>query len=120
MKTKTFTSLGLGALGIIIMCAGVFGGREITYDPARDPDPLWAITLAGTPPKDVETVVFWVKAEDGVPYKWLRIQRHDAIDEKRGFDPNYTDITCAFKPMVRKVGDQWEIQFISEIAEKQP
>ena|SRR5215813_2502527 len=52
---------------------------------------------------------------------WATIARFNKHDPSaRGFHPSYTVIFCKYKPIVKKVGDNWQITFTSEIAENIP
>lgn len=51
---------------------------------------------------------------------WLAVSRHNLKDDPNEFDPCYTNITSAYKPIVHKIGDQWTIEFTSDIAENLP
>jgi hypothetical protein len=60
---------------------------------------------------------------DGEERQWLRIENHDP--RTKDFHPSLTNIVCDYKPIVRKVpsgtgGYQYEITFVSEIAEDLP
>lgn len=57
----------------------------------------------------------------GTEPRWLTLQRHDVKSyDRKGFDPCYLTLTSIYKPIVRKMGDKWEVTFVSEIAERQP
>jgi hypothetical protein len=51
---------------------------------------------------------------DGTP--WLTIARHG----DNAWHPSFVNILVDYKPIVRKVGNQYEITFTSEIAEDIP
>lgn len=51
--------------------------------------------------------------------EWLTITRHNEPDSPDGFSPCYTEIHCAYKPVVTRNADgTYLIQFVSEITEK--
>lgn len=58
------------------------------------------------------------------PRAWLTFYDHSKIQtvklETISSDPCYTNIISDYKPVVRKVGERWEIVFVSEIAERLP
>lgn len=57
----------------------------------------------------------------GLTGHWATIARFNKRDkDARGFDPSYTVVFCKYKPMVKKVGEVWQITFTSEIAENLP
>lgn len=57
----------------------------------------------------------------GIHESWLRVERHNLKDyEQKGFDPCYTTIQSDFKPIITRIGDKWEVTFVSEIAQSQP
>lgn len=52
---------------------------------------------------------------------WLVIEAYNASKWKaNGFDPCFTRVVCDYKPLFRKIGNQWEIMFTSELTEKLP
>lgn len=57
----------------------------------------------------------------GLTGHWATIARFNKSDkEARGYEPNYTVIFCKYKPMIKQVGEIWQITFTSEIAENIP
>ena len=57
----------------------------------------------------------------GLTGHWATIARFNKSNpDARGFEPNYTVIFCKYKPVVKKVGQRWQITFTSEIAEDIP
>jgi hypothetical protein len=52
---------------------------------------------------------------------WLRVERFNLKDDPDGFHPCYTEIRCAYKPVVTRQPDgTYLIQFVSEIAARLP
>lgn len=57
----------------------------------------------------------------GMTGHWATIARFNKSDKNaKGFDPSYTVIFAKYKPIIRKVGESWQITFTSEIAENLP
>jgi hypothetical protein len=52
--------------------------------------------------------------------EWLKVARHNGGESADLWHPCYTNIVSDYKPIVKKRGDKWEIEFVSEIAEKLP
>jgi hypothetical protein len=53
---------------------------------------------------------------------WLSVNSFSKGDwAKDGYNPSFTYLRCQYKPQVKKMADgQWQITFVSEIAEDIP
>jgi len=53
---------------------------------------------------------------------WLEVKGYnsDADYKREGFHPSFTYIVSKYKPIVKKIGDKYQITFTSEIAEGIP
>lgn len=51
---------------------------------------------------------------------WLKVERHNRADDPDLWHPSYVNLVSAYKPIVTKRGESWEVNFVSEVAEHLP
>jgi hypothetical protein len=72
--------------------------------------------VAAAPAASQQSLSFYFS--DGEQRTWLTVVNHDP--RTTDFHPSFTNIVCDYKPVIRKIGDRYEITFVSEIAQDLP
>ena len=90
---------------------------------------FWFVTL--THAQQINPVAYVVDTDRVILIKgkvagdlktWLVVEGHNGYQwQSNGYDPCLTRVVCDYKPMMRKMQNgQWEIMFVSPIAENLP